>query len=99
MFGRVAKIPIANTFSELVEMAFLDYGDLGTFLRIQDTFPRFSAIVFMGAKKQEEQTPEMVRGNAISNWLSAFGAPEIMATDEDSMFIGGVLRNFALRAT
>ena len=31
MFGRVAKIPIANTFNELVEMDFVDYGDHATF--------------------------------------------------------------------
>ena len=46
MFGRVIKIHIVNTFSELVEMDFADYGDLVTFLRIRDTFSRFSAIAF-----------------------------------------------------
>ena len=39
-------MPIANTFSELVEMDFSDYLDLSTFLHIQDTFSRFSAIAF-----------------------------------------------------
>ena len=38
MFGRVAKIPIANTVNELVEMDFADYGDLATFLDIGDIF-------------------------------------------------------------
>ena len=38
ILGRSAKIPIANTFSELVEMDFADYGDFASFLRIQDTF-------------------------------------------------------------
>ena len=46
MFGRVAKIPIANAFSELVELDFVDYGDLETFLHIQDAFSRFPGIVF-----------------------------------------------------
>ena len=41
MFGRVAKIPISNTFNELVEMDFVDYGDHATFLHIQGTFSRF----------------------------------------------------------
>ena len=45
MFGRVAKIPIANTFNELVEMDFVDYGDHAAFLRIQDTFSRFSVAI------------------------------------------------------
>ena len=45
MFGRVAKIPLANAFSELAVMHFADYGDLATFLRSRDTFSRFSAIV------------------------------------------------------
>ena len=38
MSGWVAKIPISNTFSELVEMDFVDYGGHATFLHIQDTF-------------------------------------------------------------
>ena len=38
MFGRVAKTPIANTFGELVEMDFVDYGDHATFLHIQGAF-------------------------------------------------------------
>ena len=41
MFGRVAKIHIANTFNELVGMDFVDYGGHATFLHIQDTFSRF----------------------------------------------------------
>ena len=46
MFGGVSKIHITNTFSELVAMVLVDYGDLSTFLRIRDTFSRFPAIVF-----------------------------------------------------
>ena len=38
MFGTVAKIPIGNTFIELVEMDFVNYGDFATFLRIRNTF-------------------------------------------------------------
>ena len=77
MFGRVSKIPIANTSNELVEMDFVDYGDHATFLHIQDTFSRFSAVSFLGTKKRGEQTAEMVRETVISNWLDVFGAPEI----------------------
>ena len=73
MFGSASKIPIANTFIELIEMDFADCGDLSTFLHIRDSFSRFSAIAFMGAKKKEEQTAEMVREKAISNWSAVFG--------------------------
>ena len=45
-------IQIANTPNELVEMDFADYGDFATFLRIQGTFSRFSAIIFMGEKER-----------------------------------------------
>ena len=38
MFGRMVKIPIANAFSESVEMDFVDYGDYATFRCILDTF-------------------------------------------------------------
>ena len=46
MFGGVAKIIIANTSDELVEMDFADYGDLATFLHIRDNLAIFSAIMF-----------------------------------------------------
>ena len=51
MFRRVDKIPLANTFSELVEMVFVDYGDYAAFLHIQDSFSLLS-VVFTGAKKR-----------------------------------------------
>ena len=38
MFGSVAKIPIANTFNELVEMDFVNYGYYAAFLHIQGAF-------------------------------------------------------------
>ena len=46
----------------------------------------------METKKKEEQTSEMVRRNAISNWPEAFGSPGIAATDKDSRFNGEVFR-------
>ena len=55
MFGRVAKIPIAYTFDELVEMDFADYGDYAIFLQIQDTISRFPVINFPGAQKKGEK--------------------------------------------
>ena len=55
MFGRLAKIPIGNTFSGLSEMGFVDFGDLSTVLRIRDTFARFSAISFFGGKEAQMQ--------------------------------------------
>ena len=54
MFGRVTKIPIANTPDGLVEMDFVDYGDFATFLRIQDAFPRFSIIALMVERKKNK---------------------------------------------
>ena len=92
--GRVAKILIASTFSELVEMDFVGYGDFATFLHIQDTFSRFSAIVFMGVKKKEGETAEMIRRGVISYCLSVFGAPRIMVEDKDSRFTGEAFREF-----
>ena len=94
MFGRVSKIPIANTFSELVEMDFVDYGDHATFLHIQDTFSRFSVIFFLGTKKREEQTAEMVREAMISNWIAVFGTPGILLVGKDKRFIGKIFQDF-----
>ena len=39
-------------------MDFVDYVDYATFLHVRDTFSRFSAIIFLGGKKREEQTAE-----------------------------------------
>ena len=55
MLGRVAEIPIANAFSELVEIDFVGYGDYAAFLQIQDTFSRFSEVVFVWAKKRTDK--------------------------------------------
>ena len=51
MFGRVAKITLANTSNELVEMDFSDYGDFATFLQIQDTF-HVSRLSFYGGHEE-----------------------------------------------
>ena len=79
MFGWVAKIPISNTFSELVEMGFVEYGDYSAFLHIQDAFSRFSVSAFPGEEEKGEQTAEMGRGAAISHWLAAFWAPDFFS--------------------
>ena len=59
MFG-VEKIPISNTFSELVKMDFVDYGDYATFLHARWYFFAISIHHFLGTKKNAEQTAEMV---------------------------------------
>ena len=51
MFGSVSKILIASAFSGLVEMDFVDYGGYAAFLRAQDTFARFHAIILRGPRK------------------------------------------------
>ena len=67
--GRVANLPIANNFNELVGMDFVDYGNQATFLHIRDTFSRFPLITFTGTKKKEEQTAEMAKETVISEWV------------------------------
>ena len=54
MFGVMAKIPIANTFSELTEMDFVDYGDYGAFLHIQDTLRRFPVIICWAQRRRRK---------------------------------------------
>ena len=94
MFGRLSKIPTANTFNESVGMDSVDYGDFPTSLHIQDTFSRFSAIIFTGAKKKEEQTSEMARGKVIPSCLAVCGAPEIIVVGKDSEFTGEIVQDF-----
>ena len=64
-------------------------------LRIHDTFPRPPTIICIGGPgSKEEQTAEMVRGKAISNWSAVFGAPEIIVAGKDSRFVGGNFQEF-----
>ena len=98
MFGRAGKIPITYTLIGIAEMDFSDYWDLPNVLHIRDTFSRFSAIAFLGAKKKEEQATEMVRGIAISNWAAVFGAPEFMVPGKGSGFTGGSFSGILHRA-
>ena len=98
MFGWVAKIPIANTSNGLVEMDFVEYGDHAAFLHIQDTFSRFTVIIFSRTKKQEEQTAEMAKESAISERMAFFGEPEITTADKGSRFAGGDFSRFLRRA-
>ena len=86
-------MPIDNAPEELVEMDFVDYGDYPAFLRIRDTFSRFSVIALTGGwvvvvVGGEEKSAEMVRESAISNWLSVFGETEIIVVDKDLAIIG-----------
>ena len=48
MFGRVAKIPIADTFVELVEMDFVDYGDVKPFCTFEILFRASPPLFFRG---------------------------------------------------
>ena len=52
MFIRVAKTPITNTSEEIVEMDFVDYGDLSTSLRIRDNFRDFHRLLFRNDKER-----------------------------------------------
>ena len=52
MFGRIAKIAIASTCNELVEMDFADYVDFAAFLRVREAFSRFVAINLWERKRR-----------------------------------------------
>ena len=63
MFGMVAKIPIANTANELVEM---DFCGLWRFLHIPEHSGRFSrppAIIFLGAKRRKNNRLKLFGGS------------------------------------
>ena len=94
MLGRVAKIPIVNTSDELVAMGFFIAGTWGLFCTFEILSHDFRRLRFLGTKKKEEQTAEMVRVSAISNWMAVFGTPGIMV-GKDSRFIGCVWGDFS----
>ena len=52
MSRRVAKIPISKTFNEQAAMGVADCGGQETFLRLQDTSPRDSIILFNADNKR-----------------------------------------------
>ena len=67
MFARLSEIPISDTFNELVEMDFVEYG-ICRFLQIRDIVSR-SAPSFYGWKEKGGQTAEMARWKVVSNFL------------------------------
>ena len=94
MFGRVAKIIISNTFSELVEMDFVDYGDRAAFSTRSRHILAISRIGIYRGFEKGWRNAEMARGKVISNWSAAFWAPEIIAVDKAPMPIGEVFQDF-----
>ena len=52
---RVAEMPIPNTPGDLAEMDLVDYGYPEALLRMQDTFLRYSLIIFMGKAKKRKK--------------------------------------------
>ena len=49
--------------------------------------------------EKEEPMAETVRESAIANWMAVFGTPGIMVARQDSRFVGGIFRTFAMRVT
>ena len=94
MLRLAAKIPIANTLRELVEMDFVDYGEYATFLHIRDAFSLFSVAVFIGGNKKGAQTGEMAIETAMSHWLAAFGAPDILIVRQEMGDICNIFQDF-----
>ena len=81
VFGGVAKIPVVNTFNELVEMDFSDYGDFPRSCAFRKLFRARLSFLRGG----EGQSAGMVRGG-VPNWVAAFGAPGIIVAGNDSIF-------------
>ena len=94
MFVRVAKIPIANTFNELVEMDFADYGGSCDIFAHPGYFSRFSAIVFFRNEEKVRTNSGNGQGAMISNWVAVFGAPEILMMGKDKRFTGWIFQDF-----
>ena len=91
MFGGAARTPISNTFNELVEMDFVDYGGYAAFLQIQDAFVAISCIGFLWA--QGKGRPNCINGPRVGYFelvSGVFGAPGIIVVDKDSRSTGGI---------
>ena len=90
----MGKIPISDTFIVLAEMDCVDIGGQANSPHIQDTFPRFAAIVFSGTKKQAEQTDGGIRDVMVASWFGVFGSPYILIAEKYSRLIGTAPRDF-----
>ena len=75
-------------------MDFVYYGGYSVFLHVRDTFFTILWHRFYGGQEKDEQTAEMARCKGISNLLSAFVAPAIIAVSKDSGFTGGFFQDF-----
>ena len=91
MFGRGAKFPTYNTFSECVDMDFVDFVDTPSFYTSKTHF-RYSPHRYLRGEEKGGQTAGMFRVVAIPNWLSVFGAPGIIVVGRDLRFVGEISR-------
>ena len=69
-------------------------GGHATFFTFTRHFFSFFGSGFLGTKKRDEQTAEMVCETMISNWLAVFGAPDILIVDKDRISIGEIFQDF-----
>ena len=95
MFGRVSKIPIANTPNELTEMAFPDYGDFATFLHIRGTFSRFAAAISRGRNRKKDKRPKRFGEKRFRIGQRCLGRLELSLWIKIPDLMGGFSNNFA----
>ena len=69
-------------------MDFVDSGDRGTFLHLQDTFSSYSSITFIRTKTEKGQTDGKVSHVVLTQCASFFGTPCILLNCKDPRFNG-----------
>ena len=94
LFLRVSKIHVSGTSNVLAEMDFADYGDGANFLHSQDTFGRYYTITFIVGVEKKGRTTDKAARAALPNWISFFGASDIVFADGYSGILGSELPRF-----
>ena len=85
----VVSLPLAENFNETIAMDLKSYGKV-YFLVIVDVYTKFCAAAVINNKR-----PETIIENLFSSWITLFGAPKKILTDNGGEFSNSIMIQFA----
>ena len=85
----VVSVPLAENFNEMIAIDLKSYGK-GYFLVIVDVFTKYCASAVINNKK-----PETIIENLFSSWITIFGAPKKILSDNGGEFCNAAVLEFA----
>ena len=94
LFRGVAKMPIYKSHSGLVEMDFVAYGDMATFLHLKDTFRDIQRLYLLVIGRRWRNTAGKVVDVILTHWVRVFDTPDIIIADKGPRFTDAEVAQF-----